>query len=411
MLTHISISGFKSIYQLNELALGRVNLFIGANGSGKTNILEAVGMLSAAASGQVDSDSLGKRGVRLSPTDLYRSNLRSQDPLDMIQLEANSEWIGKQLQYRVALVHDRHLDNGKWHYQAESLSHDGSELLNEEDIGPAVETEWINVPDSKQIRQLGGRVRFLRSHKLAGDAPGELNDFLRTYGIYSPSTPILRGMQPDPKPGDPVGLFGGRLAEAVADLLQSDKFGSLDLDDILELLDWVDRFQVTAPLRELLSPDVPTLRSIVEFQDAWMGLKRNRISGYDASEGSLYVLFALVLAMHPRSPRFLAVDNFGQALHPRLERALMRLFCRLVVEATPTRQVLLTTHNPLVLDGLNLRDDRIRLFAVERDYHTGGATKISRVELSEKVLKAAENGRSLSQMWVMGLLGGVPDIF
>lgn len=410
MLTHITINGFKSIYQVKELALGRVNLFVGANGSGKTNILEAVGMLSSAASGQVDSDSLGKRGVRLSPVDLYRSNLRSQTPLDNIDIQVDSEWAGKQLQYRVALVQDRHVDNGKWHYQAESLWHDNHELLNEKDIGP-IETEWVDMPDSKQARQLGGVVRLLRSHKLVGDAPGELNDFLRAYGIYSPSTPILRGMQPDPKPDDPVGLFGGRLAEAVDDLLQNDKFGSLDLDDILELLDWVDKFQVTVPSRELLSPDVPTLRSIVAFRDAWMGLKRNQISGYDASEGSLHVLFALVLALHPRAPRFLAIDNFGQALHPRLERALMRLFCRLVVEANPTRQVLLTTHNPLVLDGLNLRDERVRLFAVERNYHTGGATKISRVELSEKVLKAAENGRSLSQMWVMGLLGGVPDIF
>lgn len=42
--------------------LGRVNVFIGANGSGKSNLLEALGILSAAADGRVDDQSLLARG-------------------------------------------------------------------------------------------------------------------------------------------------------------------------------------------------------------------------------------------------------------------------------------------------------------------------------------------------------------
>jgi hypothetical protein len=70
------------------------------------------------------------------------------------------------------------------------------------------------------------------------------------------------------------------------------------------------------------------------------------------------------------------------------------------------RQMLLTTHNPLVLDGLDLRNDQIRLFGVERD--DIGATRIYRIELSEKLLAEAEQGLSLSRLWVMGRLGAVP---
>ncbi len=69
----------------------------------------------------------------------------------------------------------------------------------------------------------------------------------------------------------------------------------------------------------------------------------------------------------------------------------------------------MTTHNPLVLDGLNLRDDRVRLFAVERD--TQGATKIHRIQASDEILKASQDGLSLSNLWVMGRVGGVPDLF
>ncbi len=142
-----------------------------------------------------------------------------------------------------------------------------------------------------------------------------------------------------------------------------------------------------------------------------MDKERNRLSGYDASEGILYVLFMLVLALHPRTPKFFAIDNFDQAMNPRLVRALTRLFCKIIIESDSPRQAMLTTHNPLVLDGLDLRDDRIRLFAVERNHSTGGATKTSRVILSDKILESGQKGMPLSTMWVMGLLGGVPDIF
>ena len=77
MLSKISIQGFKSIHDIQDLELGLVNVFIGANGSGKTNLLEAVGMLSAAASGRVDSESLSRRGVRLSVPHLPPKGRRS----------------------------------------------------------------------------------------------------------------------------------------------------------------------------------------------------------------------------------------------------------------------------------------------------------------------------------------------
>lgn len=45
MLRTLTIQGFKSIANL-ELELGRVNCLIGANGVGKSNVLEALGVAS-----------------------------------------------------------------------------------------------------------------------------------------------------------------------------------------------------------------------------------------------------------------------------------------------------------------------------------------------------------------------------
>jgi hypothetical protein len=121
------------------------------------------------------------------------------------------------------------------------------------------------------------------------------------------------------------------------------------------------------------------------------------------------VLFALVLALHKKAPPLFAVEQLDQNMHPRLARAIIRLFCELLLGANPARQALLTTHNPLVLDGLNLRDDRIRLFTVERNLH--GATRVERVVVSDEMLGAIDHGLSLSNLWLMGRIGGVPDFF
>lgn len=406
MLTKISIQGFKSIHKISEMELGQVNVFIGANGSGKSNLLEAVGVLGAAIAGRIDNEGLSRRGVRLSPSELYKTNLQEKEVSEFVIFEVDSKWDSSHAKYQVSLKPS--FDSDRWEYKAENLLQNDQPLSelpkNRNVIRESEHTYSLPFPPSDE-----GRVSLM----LLEGAPKELRNFLNGYAIFSPTTPVLRGVQPDISARDPLGLLGGRLAEAIQDILDLEKevFGKLDLDEVLDLLDWVEGVDVKSPSRELLSADVPSVRSVIEFRDLWMGRKRNRISGYDASEGSLYVLFMLALASHPRAPGFFAIDNFGQAMNPRLERALSRLFCQLILDSDPSRQVLLTTHNPLVLDGLNLRDDRICLFAVERSRSTQGATKISKVRLSAKVLKTAENGTPLSQMWTMGLLGGVPDIF
>ena len=286
MLSKISIQGFKSIHDIQNLELGLVNVFIGANGSGKTNLLEAVGMLSAVASGTVDSESLSRRGVRLSVPHLYRTSLKKQATNQPIILKAVGEWNEVCAEASASLLNSQSDSAGKWEYQLFNNNH---EIITHK----------------------------MLAHGLFSGAASQLHQHLLGMAIFSPTTPVLRGIQPDIAPRDPVGLLGGRLAEAISDILdqQGEKLGSMDLhpkgalrEEVLDLLDWVDEFDITSPSRELLSPDVPSLRSVVRFTDYWMNEARNQLSGYDANEGALYVLFMLVLALHPRMPRFFAVD-------------------------------------------------------------------------------------------------------
>ncbi len=176
------------------------------------------------------------------------------------------------------------------------------------------------------------------------------------------------------------------------------------MDDVLDLIEWADKIGTNAPENGTDS-EVPIR---LRIGDRFMGNGHKTVSAVEASEGALYVLFLLALVGHERSPKMFAVDNFDQALHPRLARELTKMICDQIIN-DGTRQMFATTHNPLVLDGLDLLDDRIRLFAVDRD--ASGATQIKRVMVTKNLIEQSNSGFSLSRLWTMGRLGGVPNNF
>ncbi len=368
MLNRLRVKGFKSLTDV-DIELGQINVLVGANGSGKTNLLEALGLFKVGLNidnNQIldsewysNSQALIRSGIRPAVPRMYFSAFSEEKSVDKILIELTSD------------------TNMRVQFQ----------LASADAFKPILTFD----PDEKST-----------------------NDFFfhyTDYSIFSPVTPVLRGVMPDISQRRPIGIAGGRLAEAVEELLdnEAELFGTILLEDLFELLDWVDDIAVVPPSKDLIDANVPTTRSIIRFTDRWMREGQNQFSAYDASEGALYVLFSLVLAMHPQSPKLFGIDNFDQAMHPRLARATTRVFCEQMLKSAPPRQVFLTTHNPLVLDGLNLRDERIRLFAVERNRQ--GATEVYRVQVSEEVLQDTQKGLTLSNLWVMGRLGGVPDLF
>src|SRR6266851_2102722 len=72
MIRKVRVENYKSIPKLT-LDLGRVTVLIGANGSGKSNILEAIALASAASQNKLDNEFLASRGIRVTETRFMRS--------------------------------------------------------------------------------------------------------------------------------------------------------------------------------------------------------------------------------------------------------------------------------------------------------------------------------------------------
>jgi predicted ATPase len=412
MIRRVHVQRFRSIVD-QVFEPSALNVLVGANGSGKSALLEAIGVLGAAAEGRIDDTSLQRKGVRLSAPTLYASafSVADDDAHDgAISLAVSSE-NGATSQYAVSLrpPPDEALhDVGAWRYERESLSGlDGAPIITRGRDSLVVRLSEPGWDDRLfSIERSAGAAAMLTRVGDGFATSHALFDALRRFVIYDPQTPVLRGTSQDTAQQSPIGLQGGKLAEAVKAVLHSGAGVDVAKDAIAEWIDWARELSVVPSSEARVSPSIPVTPEVLSFTDRFLAEGRNTLSGYDASEGALYVLFALVLLFHPRTPPFFAVEHLDHALHPRLARRLVATLADHVV--SQRKQIILTTHNPLVLDGLDLSNDAIRLFTIERSIV--GHTQVRRVEYSSALQSAEQSGQTLSQMWVRGLLGGVPEI-
>ena len=85
MLKTIEIVGYKSI-ERTKLDLGRINVFIGENGAGKSNILEAVALAAAAEARKLDNEFLVARGIRVVESARMRPLFKTALPQSEIRI-------------------------------------------------------------------------------------------------------------------------------------------------------------------------------------------------------------------------------------------------------------------------------------------------------------------------------------
>ncbi|MDZ7898819.1 MAG: AAA family ATPase [Arcicella sp.] len=86
MVKEIKIQNYKSVQDLT-LELGRINVLIGANGCGKSNILEAIAFGSAAAEDKLGKEFLSARGIRVTEPEAMRSGFNKVNLSKAISLK------------------------------------------------------------------------------------------------------------------------------------------------------------------------------------------------------------------------------------------------------------------------------------------------------------------------------------
>lgn len=374
LVREVSIENYKSIRKLT-LELGQVNVLIGANGSGKGNILEAIALGSAGARSKLDNEYLVPRGIRVVEPHFMRSAFPGGEAGGAIM-------VSFQVQGRPHLVVNVDPERrtvgapgvAGLPLQSEALLESLLDQAKRQFAGPVFEGD--------EFRE------YLRA-RLATTLPP---DFL----IYAPENSALRVFQAEPQIL-PLGIKGEGLFAHLKALSAPDRADRLAaIGDRLALLDWFERFEIPRDL-------APGERSLL-IRDRYLA-EGAVFDQRSANEGFLFLLFYLTLFISDATPPFFAIDNVDASLNPKLVTTLVEQLVELAKKHD--KQVIFTTHNPAVLDGIDLGDDEQRLFVTERG--KDGATRVRRVKPPKPL--DGDPPVLLSEAFVRGYLGGLPKNF
>ena len=403
MINKIEIKNFKSIVDL-KMDLGRINVIIGANGCGKTNILESFAFASAASQKKLDNEYLLARGIRIPGPQFV---IPAFEDLEETESDKVTISIFEGVSIRDIEV-KFNKDSKKWE-DASIADVDRSiiELFNnlldiyakQKGLGK------IEYRDKDSDYVKGILIEILQkavSDKFPGFNPDMIpklfdalykdNKSLPTFLIFTPDEIILREQNIE-SPIKPLGIHGEGLFSFLKEQMNNEKdlFGKLN--EGLNLLDWFDGLDVP---KDLLSNEAKLL-----IGDRYLKESLHFFDQRSTNEGFLYLLFYLTLFNSKETPSFFAIDNIEASFNPKLCMHLIKLLIELAKEND--KQVILTTHSPFVLDALDLSDEEQRLFVARRDID--GHTRLTIIK------HRAERTQKLSEVWMNGYIGGLPDNF
>jgi energy-coupling factor transporter ATP-binding protein EcfA2 len=379
VIREIEIEGFKSIERL-KLELGRVTVLIGENGCGKSNILEAIAFASAAYAARLDHEFLAARGIRSTEPRLMRPAFAERPGGSVMRVGVDV--FGKK---------------GPLEFQFQEVESPVSRWVAYPSVPDDAEMSATFGVFFQQLRSLNPTLVEV-IQKALHDVPA-LRDYfsdLDRFVVFSPENSALRAFQ---REGQilPIGINGEGLFAHLRALERAGKANVLrDLNQHLEVIDWFSSFEIPSDL----GPGEHRLSLHDRYLSADVLLDQR-----SANEGFLFLLFYYTLLLSPDTPKFFAIDNIDASLNPRLCARLMKDIVELAKQHD--RQVVVTTHNPAVLDGLNLADDEQRLVVVSRT--PSGASRVRRVRAPEPIEGAPS--QRLSEAFLRGFLGGLPDNF
>ena len=386
MIKKVKIENYKSIVN-QTLELGDFNVIIGANGCGKSNILEAIALAGLSSSGVLLPEMFTSRGIRLSDSRFMRSAFEDVDK-EFITLHVETA-SGDKSVYRI-------------HYNTELKPAQWEDVVEEE-----TKALITTIKENGQKYKIKDLLAFLEKRDdraainvnlLEGEnhqvvlARSRVNG-LRTFTIYSLEESSLRSL--DSMTSTKLGRTGNGLLPYLKELSKSEE-GRAVLKEVKENMQVIDWFEDMDMPEQGLTQD-----STLILKDRYVDEALSYFDQRSANEAFLYLLFYFTLFISDETPSFFAIDNIESSLNPKL--------CRLVISRLTAlaqkhnKQVILTTHSPFVLDGLDELSDKKCLFVTSRN--SDGFTVTNRI---------AENKNKsipLSEAWLKGYLGGLPNNF
>jgi predicted ATPase len=386
MLKSIKLSNLLSFGAETEIVFNKgLNVLIGSNGSGKSNLIEAISLLQAMPK---DLTKAIRDGGGIEEW-IWKGDKNHQATLEIVLENSHDSMMPlrhifefRASNYKVDVIRES-LENkdkrseGKHKKPYIFYEYDGKQATVNEKITSRRKLHWEDIETDQSIL----------AQRQDPDAYPEITGVANNYKKIRIYREWQFGRYTLPRTHQRADLPNNFLEENSSNLgliLSSFKRTSETKKKLLEAL-------------KLFSESIEDFDVIVEggyvqvfFQENGFSIPATRLS-----DGTLRYLSLLAILLHPNPPPLICIEEPELGLHPDVLPSLIEL----LKEAGERTQVIITTHSADLIDALTDMPEAVLVFDKQQ-----GSTTVNR--LNKEDLKDWLNDYSLGQLWRRGDIGG-----
>ncbi len=339
--------GFRSLRDI-QWEPGDLNVLIGANAAGKSNLLRLLELISISARGRMGKyiqeaggmeplvwDGSADRihfSVKSTPIEDHRSVER-----DSLTYQMDLARVGKSSSYRIdyeLLGNFYRVETGQSQQPFKMLERRQlhAKVFNEDEHSLVAPEESLSEEESLLSLAAGP---FTQNHLIP-----PMQGFLSSWTIYHDLHVNQKAELRQPtvarheKRVDPDGQ---NLISVLHTLYTGDRDFKKDINLAMTAAFGNDFEELTFP---------PVADQRIQLKLRWKSLRREQ-SAADLSDGTLRFLLLLTILASPTPPALIAIDEPETGLHP----SMLPIVAEYAVDAAARTQVILTTHSPQFLDA------------------------------------------------------------
>ncbi len=372
MFRVLRVRNFLSLKNV-DLKLGKLNVFVGPNASGKSNIVKVFRFVSDFVHGK-STESMGFRS--------FKELAYNFDESVEVCVEFNLSIDDKEVCYTLRLHREGYL---------ERVELNGTKVLEYD--GETGECWYFAKGGKKATKSVQDHFTYFDSvippsclSKLPPDVINEIRvlaDMLKSVRVYSFLPPHIREAS---RVRDPpvLGYYGENLARVLLHLFLEDRRRYINVEGVLRSM---------VPCVEEVVPHIEGEDVFVLVREKGL---RKPVGPAGISDGTLRLL-AFIVSLYGGSS-VVGFEEPENCVHPYLLEAIVDLARK------ASCQTIITTHSPYLLD--HCRVDEV--YAVDRRGVETVVLRLTDHKELERVKRLLEEGGTLGEAWYSGFFGGNP---